>query len=224
MTISRELPGALRPYERCEQAGPQVLNDAELLAVILRTGSVGENSIALAARLLELGSLDDLTSMSVRQLKKIRGIGSVKAVQILCIGELARRIAGRKRRELPVLNSPGRIAELYMEELCREKREKVLLLLLNSRLCLLKEHVLSIGTVNCSLVSPREVFLEALREEASAVCILHNHPGGDPTPSEEDILVTRTLAKTGSLLQIPLADHIVIGDHCYVSLKELGIL
>ena len=224
MTVSKNLPPDLKPYERCEKYGPSVLNDAELLAVILRTGSVGENSVSLAGRLLALGDLGDITRMSHEKLRKIRGIGKVKAMQLLCIGELARRIAGKKRRELPLLDSADRIAEYYMEDLAREKREKVYLLMLNSRFRLLHETLLSLGTVNSAPLSPREVFTEAMRHDASAVVLLHNHPGGDPSPSEEDIRITEILAKAGELVQIPLADHIVIGDHCYISLRESGVL
>lgn len=221
---SKELPKSLQPYERCLADGPSVLNDAELLAVILRTGSVGENSIALASRLLGMGGLAELTSMSIVQLQKIRGIGRVKAVQIKCIGELCKRMARARSSVQQVFSSPDRIAEYYMEELCREDREKTILLLLNNKSHLLHDTVLTVGTVNCSLLSPREVFLEAFRYEAVNIALIHNHPSGDPTPSMQDIAVTRQIARAGELLNIFLVDHIIIGDHTYISLKERGYI
>ncbi len=221
---SKELPKSLQPYERCLADGPEVLNDAELLAVILRTGSVGENSVSLASRLLGTGGLAELTAMSIVQLQKIRGIGKVKAVQIKCIGELCRRMARSVRVVLPELSSPNLIAEYYMEELCRESREKTILLLLNNKSHLLHDMVLSVGTVNCSLLSPREVFLEAFRYAAVNIALVHNHPSGDPTPSSQDIAITRQIARAGELLHVFLVDHIIIGDHTYISLKERGYI
>ncbi len=221
---SKELPKSLQPYERCLENGPSVLNDAELLAVILRTGSVGENSIALATRLLGMGGLAELTALSIVQLQKIRGIGKVKAVQIKCIGELCKRMARARSEIKPVFSSPDRIAEYYMEELCRESREKTILLLLNNKSHLLHDIVLSVGTINSSLLSPREVFLEAFRYEAVNIALVHNHPSGDPTPSMQDIAITRQIAKAGELLNVFLVDHIIIGDHTYISLKERGYI
>ncbi|MBQ8638127.1 MAG: DNA repair protein RadC [Lachnospiraceae bacterium] len=221
---SNELPDSLRPYERCLKEGPSVLNDAELLAVILRTGTVGENSVALASRLLGLGDLSRLTSQSIPQLRKIRGIGKVKAVQIQCIGELCKRMARCRNPEFQDLSAPELLASFYMEQLCHEDKEKVILVLLNNKSQLLREIVLSVGTVNCSLISPREIFLEAFRYEAVNIALVHNHPSGDPTPSPQDVAVTRQVARAGELFSVLLVDHIIIGDHTYISLKEKGII
>ena len=218
------MPDSLRPYERCLQGGPSVLNDAELLAVILRTGTVGENSVALASRLLAMGGLSALTEMSHVQLRKIRGIGKVKAVQIQCIGELCKRLARSRREGRLLFDCPEAIASYYMEELCREDRERLFLILLNNKSFCIRDIVLSVGTVNCSLISPREIFLEAFRYGAVKLVLLHNHPSGDPEPSPEDIAVTRQIAKAGELLSVLLVDHIIIGDHTYISLKERGII
>lgn len=221
---SKELPASLRPYERCLKEGPSVLNDAELLAVILRTGTVGENSVALASRLLGMGNLSQITALSIPQLQRIRGIGRVKAVQIQCIGELCKRMARCRRGEQTAFSSPDRIASYYMEELCREEKEKVILILLNNKSHFLHDIVLSVGTVNCSLISPREIFLEAFRYGAVNIALVHNHPSGDPEPSPQDIAVTRQIARAGELLSVLLVDHIIIGDHTYLSLKERGII
>ena len=214
----------LRPYERCMKEGPAVLNDAELLAVILRTGSVGENSVELAASLLQNWSLPDLVSMKRSELTKIRGIGNVKAVQIQCIGEMAHRISVRTRPEKPDLSSPERIAGYYMDRLCREKREQVIVAMLNNKCRLIEETVLSIGTINATPVSVREVFVEALRNDAVEIILVHNHPSGDSEPSAEDISITKRVAEAGRIIGIPLIDHIIIGDHEYCSLRSRGIM
>lgn len=221
---SKELPKQLQPYERCLREGPSVLNDAELLAVILRTGSVGENSVSLASRILGMGGLHEVTGLSVPQLQRIKGIGRVKAVQIQCIGELCKRMARSRREPSLVFSSPDQIADYYMEELCHEDKEKVILVLLNNKSHFLHDLVLSVGTVNCSLLSPREIFLEALRYEAVNLILIHNHPSGDPSPSAQDIAMTRQIARAGELLSIFLMDHIIIGDHTYISLKERGFV
>lgn len=221
---SKELPEQLQPYERCLREGPAVLNDAELLAVILRTGSVGENSVSLSARILGMGSLSEVTALSVPQLRKIKGIGKVKAVQIQCLGELCKRMA-KSRKERPLaFSSPEVIADYYMEELCREEKEKVVLVLLNNKNHFIHDTVLSVGTVNTSLLSPREIFLEALRYKAVNLILLHNHPSGDPSPSSQDVAMTRQIVRAGELLSIFLVDHIIIGDHTYISLKERGYM
>ncbi|MGI6107092.1 MAG: RadC family protein [Lachnospiraceae bacterium] len=220
----KELPAELRPYERCRKEGPGVLNDAELLAVILRTGNVGETSVELAQRLLRGRSVSDLVSMTFSQLTSVKGIGKVKAVQIQCLGELAHRISSRAKPERPVLDSPARIADRYMDRLCRETREKVIVAFLNQKCRLVGETVLTEGTVNSSLISVREVFVEALRHDAVAVILIHNHPSGDPEPSAEDLSVTKKTAGAGKLIGIRLLDHIIIGDHVYCSLRERGLV
>ena len=223
MGIAKELPEEIRPYERCLKLGPQALNDAELLAVILRTGSRGENSLELASRLLSMGSLSDLTSMTVAGLTEVRGIGKIKAIQLQCMAELGLR-AVKNHSETPCLNTPEAVAGAYMDRLSAKKQEEVLLLALNGRHRLLKEIELTRGTVNSSLLSPREVFIEALRYNAVKIILIHNHPSGDPSPSREDIEVTQLIVKAGRLLNIPLEDHLIIGGNSFLSLKEMGYL
>ena len=155
---------------------------------------------------------------------EIPGIGEVKAVKIKCIGELSKRMARERAEDELRFDLPSTVASYFMEELRHEEKEMILLLSLDSRLHLIEKYVLSIGTVNASLLSPREVFVRALKCQASSVILLHNHPSGDATPSREDLLVTGKIKETGELVEIPLIDHIIIGDGCYTSLKEKNLL
>lgn len=215
-----------RPYEKCEQFGAGHLTDVELLAVLLRTGTKGENSLRLAQRILHPSfGTDGLLSIpqwSMEQLLKIKGIGRVKAIQILCLAELARRMAKAEAATGLDFSSPDSIARYYMEDLRHKKREVMKLLLLNTKSRLISESDVSTGTVNATLVSPRELFVEALQKNAVSIILLHNHPSGDPTPSREDLLTTQRVREAGTLIGIELLDHIIIGDNCYFSLREKG--
>ena len=215
-----------RPYEKCEQYGAENLSDAELLAVLLRTGTKGENSLQLAKRILhpdfaQEGILN-IHQWSLEQLLEIKGIGSVKAIQILCLSELAKRLSKAEAQSGLNFSAPETIAQYYMEDMRHRKKEAMKLLLLNSKTKLIGESELSLGTVNTTLVSPREVFVEALRRNAVAVILLHNHPSGDPTPSKQDILITRRVTEAGRLIGVELLDHIIIGDNCFISLRDKG--
>ena len=215
-----------RPYEKCEQYGAENLTDAELLAVLLRTGTKGENSLQLAKRILhpdfaQEGILN-IHQWSMEQLLEIKGIGSVKAIQILCLSELAKRLPKAEAQSGLNFSAPETIAQYYMEDMRHRKKEAMKLLLLNSKTKLIGESELSLGTVNTTLVSPREVFVEALRRNAVAVILLHNHPSGDPTPSKQDILITRRVTEAGRLIGVELLDHIIIGDNCFISLRDKG--
>lgn len=221
--ISKQLPKDIQPYERCMEQGAGALNNAELLAVILRTGSVGENSLELASRLLAIESLSGLVSMTVAQLTKIRGIGKVKAIQLQYIGELSRRLSASRQQGI-VLDSPQAVGNYYMNRLKDERQEQVLLVFLNNKGALIRDLVLTKGTVNQTILSPREVFIEAFRYQAVKIILIHNHPSGDPTPSAEDVAVTRQIQKAGELTAIPLLDHIIIGDGRFISLKERGYI
>lgn len=223
----KEKPKELRPYERCMEYGPEVLNDAELLAVVLRTGAVGVESVELGSQILHLVSpqkgIAGLGNLSMRELMEIKGIGKVKAVQIQCIVELSRRMSKAIMAESVSFHNPASVAQYYMEDLRHLTQEQMTLILLNTKSVRMKEIVIFKGTVNSSIVSPREIFVEAMRYGAVFVVLLHNHPSGDPTPSTEDILVTKRLREAGKIVGIPLIDHIIIGDNNYVSLKERGI-
>ena len=226
----KELPESSRPYEKCLQWGPSVLSDSELLAVILRSGVPGMNSLALANQILSLTKdtsypgLLGLLHMSLPDLMKVNGIGKVKAVQLKCIGELSKRMASAVARPGLSFNDPITIAKYYMEHLRHEEQEVLIVMLLDGRNHLLGEQTISRGTVNATLITPREVFLEAMKFHAVGLILIHNHPSGDPTPSECDMEITDRIYRSGELLGVKLLDHVVIGDQKYVSFREQGLL
>lgn len=223
----KDIPNAERPYEKCLKQGAEALSDAELLAVLLRTGTKGENVLALAKRLLyqdEGAGLLGIHQFSFQSLMKLKGIGKVKAVQILCLSELAKRLSKASVEPRLRFSSSQSVAEYYMEDLRHRNQEVMKLLLLNSKAELIDETNISKGTVNASLVTPRELFVEALKKEAVSMILLHNHPSGDPTPSRDDILTTKRISECGLLIGIELLDHIIIGNNCYVSFQEENLL
>ena len=207
-----------------------MLSDSELLAVILRSGVPGNNSLALANQILSLTKdtsypgLLGLMHMSLPDLMKVNGIGKVKAIQLKCIGELSKRMASAVARPGLSFNDPITIAKYYMEHLRHEEQEVLIVMLLDGKNHLIGEQTLSRGTVNATLITPREVFLEAMKFHAVSVILVHNHPSGDPTPSDDDVKITERVYRSGELLGVRLLDHVVIGDHKYVSFRELGLL
>lgn len=221
----KNIPEEERPYEKCIAKGAAALSDAELLAVILRTGSRGESALELSRNVLaqNRSGLLGIYHMSISDLQKIRGLGKVKAVQIKCVAELSRRIAKAGFSESVAFSDPFAVAEYYMEELRHEEQELLMLVMLNSKGRLIQDQVISKGTVNASLVSPREIFIEALRHQAVSILLLHNHPSGIPDPSREDLLLTERVRQAGAMLGIELLDHIIIGDRKSVSLREHGL-
>jgi len=224
----KEMPHEERPYEKCLQYGAAVLTDAELLAVIIRTGAKGTQSLELARNILQFspshGGILGIHHLTVKDLMSIRGIGKVKAIQIKCIAELSSRIAKATSPQSLSFQSPDVIARHYMEEMRHKHQEELLLIALNTKNRFICDRIISKGTVNSSLVSPREIFIDALQNNAVNIIILHNHPSGDPTPSREDISITERIKEAGSIIGITLLDHIVIGDNCYVSFNEQQIL
>lgn len=209
--------------------GAEHLTDAELLSIILRTGSKGENSLELAERILALNCPGEgilgLLHLSLPQLMSVKGIGKVKGVQLMCIGELSRRIWKKKHMERVMrFEEPEQVAAYYREDLRHMEQEQFFLMMFNTRQMLIGERMMSKGTVNASLAGTREIYIEALRYQAVSLILVHNHPSGDPEPSKEDILLTERVRKAGELMGIRLLDHIVIGDSAYVSMKERGLL
>ncbi len=217
-----------RPYEKCVEYGASILSNAELLAVLLRTGTKGSSALDLAQHLLGTECGDDgilnIHSFTLEKLKAIKGIGTVKAVQILCLSELAKRLAKANAKEGLVFNRPPTIARYYMEDMRHQKQENLKLLMLNTKSKLLGEKEISKGTVNAAIVSPREIFIESLEKKAVAIILIHNHPSGDPSPSENDVLLTKRIQEAGKLIGIELLDHIIIGNNCYISFAEEKLL
>lgn len=222
----REMPESEQPIEKCTRHGVSSLSDAELLAVILRIGTKNMNALQLAQLLLSKKdkNLLNLFNMPMEEMQKLPGIGKVKAVQLKCIAELSGRIARTNRLKKINLNEPDSVAAYYMETLRHESKEKLLLSMFDAKSGLLGDEIISVGTVNTSLVSPREIFLKALEYKAVHIVLLHNHPSGDPEPSEADIRVTKMVHESGAMLGIALADHIIIGDNRYISFRENGLL
>ena len=217
------------PYERFLKYGAESLTDAELLAIILRTGTKNKNALELAGDILHLqenmqGKLIGLHQLSLEELMRLPGIGEVKAVKIKAIGELAKRMSRQSLRNIRKFDSPEKLAEYYMESMRHYTTECVLLIMLDNKGHLLGERQISKGTVNASLITPREIFILALKFDASGIILLHNHPSGDTTPSHQDRVVTKQICECGKLMNIPLIDHIIIGDNTYSSFKELGLL
>lgn len=222
----KELPDSERPYEKCMQYGTEVLSDAELLAVILRSGSRNKNAVQIAHTILCRGekNLLNLFNMEMNELMKIDGIGQVKAIQLKCVAELAKRVAKTNYREELCMTEPKTVADYYMEQLRHDRKEKLILAMFNMKNKFIGDAVVSVGTVNMALVSSREIYLHALSEHAVNIILIHNHPSGDPTPSTEDRRATCKVMECGQMIGIYLADHIIIGDNKYMSFREKGFL
>lgn len=218
----------LLPYEKFEIFGAQSLTDSELLAIIIRTGTKDANSIELGKKILNLSNgrgqtngLLSLQHLTLEELMKIKGIGKVKAIRIKCVTEFSRRIAMETFKKGIRFDKPATIADYYKEQVRHLEVEQVILVMTDGKNQFLKDCVLSIGTVNMSLISPREIFMTALKVHAVHILLVHNHPSGDPTPSRDDIEITKRIHEASQLMNIPLVDHIIIGDNTYMSLKEL---
>lgn len=222
----KELPESEKPYEKCLHYGAEYLSDAELLAVIIRTGMQGRKSIDVAQEILNCKekSLLNLYYLSIKELMDVPGIGMVKAVQLKCLAEITKRMTKAVRLREVTLNSAASVAAYFMEELRHEDREKLMVCMFDSQCVLLGEELISVGTINSSLVSPREIFSRALANQAVYIILLHNHPSGVPIPSVQDKLVTKRVWDCGELIGIHLSDHIIIGDNKYFSFKEENLL
>ncbi|MFA1711770.1 DNA repair protein RadC [Peribacillus frigoritolerans] len=223
--LIRDYPKEERPRERFLQDGPQSLSNQELLALLLRTGSREESVLQLSGRLINsFKGLRLLKEASVEELIMIKGIGEAKAIQILASVELGRRINNLNDQDRYVIRSPEDGANYCMEEMRFLSQEHFVCLYLNTKNQVLQKTTVFIGSLNASIVHPREVFKEAFKRSAASIICLHNHPSGDPSPSREDIEVTKRLVECGKIIGIEVLDHIIIGEHKYVSLKEKGYL
>lgn len=221
-TTTKELPLSERPYEKCLHYGAQTLSDAQLLAVILKNGSVGMNGIQLAQQILQGGGdgLLSLHQLSIEELMNFPGIGRVKAIQLKCVAEISRRIAQTTRKEQICLSDASSVAAYYMERLRHEPCEQLLLSMFDIKCRLLGDSVIATGSARAVLGSPREIFLQLLEKKAVSFILLHNHPSGDPSPSAEDIRLTRRIKECSELMELTMSDHIIIGDNRYYSFRE----
>lgn len=220
----RDMPEGERPRERLMQVGSQAVSTTELMAIILRTGSGGENVLRLAERIIaRFGDLSGLAKASIEELQQVKGVGPAKAVEIKAALELGRRLMAITPEERPRITSPADAANLLMSEMSLLEQEHLRVILLDTRNQVLKMPTIYIGSLNTSVVRIAELFRPAIRDNAAAIIVVHNHPSGDPSPSAEDVRVTREIVKAGKLLNIELLDHIVIGYQRFVSLKERGL-
>lgn len=216
------------PYEKFIDFGAKALTDSELLSIMLRTGTKDIDVLSLSQKILERNnSVDGLLSLfdiNYNELIKIKGVGKVKAIQILAFVELAKRLWKTSKIKSLLFTSPSLVSNYYMQEMKALKREELRLAILDTRQKLIKDILISRGTVNSSIFSVREILIESLRYGGVNIILIHNHPSGNPSPSKEDINVTSELKKACNLIGINLNDHIIIGDNTYYSFKEQGVL
>ena len=216
------------PYDIVMEAGEQALTDAQLLAVILRTGTHRTDATGLAKQILSVcdkdRGLSGLSRLSIADMISIDGIGKVKAVQLRCLCEIARRMVKKSNYKRLDFSNPELIAGHYMPDMAHLEREKVLAVMLDSGCRYIRESVIAMGSADLAYFKPKDIFCEILKWHADSFVLLHNHPCGDPTPSIADITMTKRIEEGAHLLGIKLADHIVIGNNCYVSMRKEGIL
>jgi DNA repair protein RadC len=220
----RDLPDELKPREKLIMSGSSALKNHELLAILLVTGTTKENVIELSKRLIqEYGSRAIAQERSVRRLMETLGIGPKKACQIAAAFELGRRFFEEPRSKAPTILAADDAYE-YLKEMAKYTREHFRGLYLNTRGRIIRDEIISIGTLNMSVVHPREVFLPAVEFSAAAIILAHNHPSGDPTPSDEDLAITQQIVEAGRVMSIEVFDHIIIGENRYISLQREGLL
>lgn len=220
-----ELADHQKPRERMLSQGARYLSHAELLAILINTGRKGSSSLDIANELLKsVDNLKELKALSINDLNKIKGVGLYKALILKAAFELGERIHSGSVDDKIQITSPKDVADFMMGQMEHLKQEKFIVLFLNSKNIVIKKKTIFIGTLNASIVHPREIFSEAIKCASNAIIVLHNHPSGDTTPSNEDIKTTERLRECGQLLGIDLLDHVIIGDHEYLSMVEEGYL
>lgn len=225
----KELPETERPYEKLEQYGEKNLTNAELLAIIIKTGTKTETSVGLAQQVLKLNdkgktdNLNFLREITIEELMKIKGIGKVKAIQIKAVCELATRMNTSLDFKQKKIKQPQDVAEILMDKMRFEKQEILKVVMLDNKRNLLKIKDIAIGSGNFAVATQKAIFNEAVKIEAAQIILVHNHPGGDPTPSKADIEFTKEVKRAAKILGMKLADHIIIGKMKYVSIFSLGM-
>jgi DNA repair protein RadC len=229
--LIREMPEQERPRERLARLGPEALGAPELIAILLRTGMKNLSAVQLAEQLIkDYRNLDALARVPLEELKRIKGVGQTKAVQLQAAFELAKRLREHQHKAPQIITTPAEAAALVRDDMRLLDRESFRVILLNTKNAFIKTCPVSLGSLNASIVEPREVFKDAITASAANIILVHNHPSGDPTPSSEDIAITKRLVKAGELLGIHIHDHIILGarttgrDHDFVSLKEIGLM
>ncbi|MEK4426400.1 RadC family protein [Solibacillus sp. FSL K6-1523] len=219
----RDVHEADRPRERLIRQGAKSLSNQELIAILLGTGTKNESVLAVANRvLLNFEKLHNLKHATLEEMKDIKGIGEAKAVLLLAAIELGRRLASKDLEERYTIRSPEDAASFLMQDMTSLQQEHFVVLFLNVKNQVLHKQTIFVGSLNASIVHPREIFREAVKRSAAAIICSHNHPSGVPTPSPEDIDVTNRLYEAGQIIGVDLLDHVIIGDHQFISMKEKG--
>lgn len=220
----KEMPLSERPYEKLLLYGAEKLSNAELLGIIIKTGTREESAVVIAQKILKLNNGEEglrfLQNLSIEELMQIKGIGKVKAIQIKAVGELVKRISKPINSKVMKVNNTKDVADLLLDEMRYEKREKVKLIILDNKNKILKILDISLGGTNFALIEPKEVLVEAVKMQAPKIILVHNHPSGDPTPSADDYRVTDRIYECADIMGIHLIDHIVIGDGIFDSVMK----
>ena len=222
----REMPEWEKPREKLLRVGREGLSNGEILALIIRTGTKEKSALQIADELLSFdqSGLRFLTECTPEELKSISGLGDAKVCEILAAVELGKRIATMPPPKRTVIRNSNDIADLFMEKMRYLKKEHFICLMVNAKGEIIEEHQVSVGDLSSSTTHPREVFIKAIRRSAGSVAFIHNHPSGDPFPSEADIETTKRLVEAGTLLGIPVLDHVIIGDGTFFSMKAKGLM
>ena len=222
----KELPMTERPREKLYSHGPSALSNEELLAIIIRTGNKEDSAIDLARKILSKDNrgLAYLRDTTLQELMEIKGIGRCKAAQILSAIEIGKRLNYKEALYKVKINEPSTIANLYMDEMRYLQKEHFRIALLDTKNQIIVTEEISVGTLNASIVHPRDVFKAAIKRNSNSMILVHNHPSGDPKPSNEDINITNRLVEVGNLIGIKVLDHIIIGDNRYISFKEKNLI
>lgn len=221
MVKIKDLPKIERPREKLEKYGSEKLSNSELLAILLRTGSRGLNVVELSKKILQKFSNSGLAKAGIKDLKSTFGLGAAKACEIVACFELGRRLLQNKKSTL--ILSPKDVWQ-ELKDIRGHKKEHFVVFYLDSRSQEIEREIISVGTLNANLVHPREVFEPAIKKSAAQIIVAHNHPSGDPEPSEDDLIITKRLAEAGKIIGIDIIDHVIIAKDSYVSLKEKGVI
>lgn len=219
----KDYPSESKPIERMFTRGIASLNNNELLAILINSGTRTKTALQLATEILSNRNLNDLNEITPEELKLKDGIGNVKAARIVAAIELAKRIKKEKIEESPYISCPQDVVDLVMEDMKTYDREHFKAILLNTKNKVLGIETISIGNLNSSLAHPREIYKNAIKRSAASIILIHNHPSGDPEPSREDIYLTKELIKVSEILKIKIFDHVIIGNGRYFSMKENNI-
>lgn len=215
-----------RPRERLQNQGIQTLSNSDLLAIVLQSGYKDESALVLGGRVMSIldHGLQDLGQVTYEELVAIKGIGPAKACQILSAVELGRRVSLEKRQILGKINSPSTVVKFFQNQMRHMNKEAFIVVFLNTKNMISSYEVISVGSLNASIVHPREVFNRAIKKSAAAILLVHNHPSGNPDPSREDEAITKRLCEVGHLVGIRVLDHLIISDDSYYSFKEMELM